>query len=177
MERWEPRSRHLLRLNENLVAPLILFLSSPSEFTTQNFDKILSVLHDFIPEDLVIDPITQNFSVSTDYTPEKPFIFSSGDIKFCYYWTPIKSYYSLCIKKDIENSISNNNDISNKTDRRTNNLSFERIHITDMEINLCVFSDEKAIKNGISYNHQHKISQFFDPKKERNNSNKKKKSM
>lgn len=172
METWEPRSRHILRLNEKLIAPLILFLSSPSKFTSQSFEKILSVLHDIIPQDLVIDPLTQNFSVSTSYTPEKPFVYSSPDIKFCYYWTPIKSYYSLCTKQENINNVNNDDHSSKKSDRRTSNLLFERKYITDMEINVCVFSDEKSLKN--NYNHQHQISQFFDPK---STSKKKKKSI
>lgn len=163
MEKWGQRTHHFLRLNKNLIAPLVLFLPNPTDFTSDVFEKIIKVLHDFIPKDLVIDPSTQNFSVSTINTPEKPLVYNSKEVKFCYYWTQNMADYSICVSKEANDTKSGLKDtsISKKSDRRTPTLLFEKFRVTDMQINVCILDDETLTNDSSSI--QHHISQFFEP--------------
>lgn len=164
-----PRSKHHLRLSQHLVAPLVLYLASPSTFTQETFDTILSNLYELIPKDIIIEPTYGHFWVQSSYTPEKPY-YHPKTPQFCYYWIESESYHTLCIPKEEMKSMDNEKlNSEKKSERRTQSLKLESLNVTNMDLVVCVLSEtsnhnSEEIPIHVGLKPMNQISQFFESK-------------
>jgi hypothetical protein len=95
---WPRRSRHFLRIGKHRFIPVLLFVQ-PSHFTRENFDVILSVLYEKLPQELALDPQSGNQMVASPYHPQRPCHYSNDGLHFCHYWITTPTPYTMLIPK------------------------------------------------------------------------------
>lgn len=101
---WPVRSKHFLRIGKVHYVPLLLFTQVP-HFTQETFDLVLSLMYDYMPQELTLDPKTGHPLVVSPFHAQRPNHVSNAGLHFCYYW--IAPFNDVTVLAPREDSASN----------------------------------------------------------------------